>query len=134
MKPVAPLPPDVSVRPSRELLRSEAAVFARYLLGPESIISNDVLERYADGCETLFDASEAADDVAIVDFVRRHPWSLPCVDAAAALLSPQTLIRKKLLLLLAVLETTPAHVDSFTPVSRSRAGIGLRLFWWGGRN
>ena len=134
MKPVALLLPEASIHLSREALRSEAELFARYLLGPAAIISSDVLERYADGCLTLFDAPAAPDDVAVVDFVQRYPWALASVDAAAALLCPQTLIRKKLLLLLAVLETTPAHVDSFTSVSRSRAGIVLRLVWWAGRN
>ena len=134
MKPAALLLPDASIRPSRERLRTEGELLARYLLGPAASIESDLLERYADGCETLFDGLEGPGDVAVVDFVRRHPWALASVDAAAALLCPQTLIRKKLLLLLAVLETTPAHVDSFTPVPRSRAGILLRLVWWAGRN
>jgi hypothetical protein len=134
MKPVALLRPDSALRRSRQRLRTEGALFARYLVGPAASIENDLLERYADGCETLFDGSERPADVAVVEFVRRHPWALACVDAAAALFCPQTLIRKKLLLLLAVLETAPAHVGSFTSVPRSRAGIVLRLVWWAGRN
>lgn len=117
---------------SRDRLRGEAELFARYLLG-DAMVGHDVLERYADGCEALFGAAQAPKDVAVLDFGRRHPWSLPFLDAAAAVLCPETLLRKKLLLLLAVLEATTTHVESFTPAPRCRAAVLVRVAWWAGR-
>ena len=117
--------------PAARTTSDEPSLFAPYLLG-HAMVTDDVLERYAAGCEALFRGPQPPPDVATVDFVRRHPWSLPFIDAAAACVCPQTLLRKKLLLFLAVVEATPAQVESFTPTPRSRVGVLVRLAWWGG--
>jgi len=67
----------------------------------------------------------------MLEFVRRHPWSLPPLDATAALMDPQGLLRKKLFLMLAILETTTTHVDVFTPKPRAPWRALLQVAWLG---
>src|SRR5262249_18680953 len=91
----------------------------------------EALERYAAACPVVLGATASAEDRAMLRFVCRHPWSLPSLDAAAALLDPQALLRKKLFLMLAILETTTASIEVFTPLPRGRWIALLRLIWFG---
>jgi hypothetical protein len=105
--------------------RAEGAILGRYLLGREA--PPPALQRYAEGCARLFVDPPSPDDAALVAFAVRHPWSLPCLDAAAGLLRPRSLLRQKLILMLAVLETLPECADDFLPAARPPADVLVRL-------
>jgi hypothetical protein len=122
---------DGAGQPSGLELTEEGALLARYLLGGDEP-EPEAIERYAQACERLFGGPCEPGDLAVLRFVRRRRWSLPLLDAAAVF-EPHALIRRKLLLMLAILETMPAHLEHFTPhtcPARARwrllAGIGLR--------
>jgi hypothetical protein len=61
----------------------------------------------------------------VLDYALRHPWSIPMLDAGTALARGGSLFRKKLLVMMAILETTPEFVDRTEPRS---LGLG-RLAW-----
>ena len=86
-------------------LRTEAIVFGRYLVGEEP--AEELVERYCRANEKLF---PGADD-AVVAFARQHPWSVAMLDAGAGIADAGSLLRKKLLVMTAIVETTPALVD-----------------------
>jgi len=102
--------------------REEGLLLARYLLGREAPDAAPMAAaRYAEGCARLFaEPGAGAPDDALARFARRHHWSLPCLDAAAGLLTPRALLRQKLILMLAILETMPALADDFMPRPRPR--------------
>ncbi len=104
----------------------EGLLLARYLLRA-SDVPRDALERFETGCEALFGAGSNAEDLAFCRFVTRRPWSLPYLDAALGILKPQTLLRKKLFLMLAVLEAMPQNVAAFTPRPAPIAVVIARL-------
>ena len=116
-------------------LREEGVLLALYLLGGrEPPLA--ALERYESACATLFNAPHPPEDPAVLGFLRRHPWSLPFLDAAAALFHPHALLRKKLLLMLAILETmplstAPGGVDLFSPRPGPRVLVIAKLAFWG---
>ncbi len=89
-------------------LRSEAVVFGRYLVDREP--SEALIDRYARANERLFGAP-GHDDRVVLEFAVKHPWSLPMLDAAAGLTAAGSLLRKKLLVMTAIVETTPELVD-----------------------
>lgn len=93
---------------------SECDVHCRYLVG--SAPPEAVRRRYDDGVGRLFpDAlGPGADALA---FALRHPWALGPLDACAALFAPSSLLRHKLLFMLALLETTPELAGWFEPRS-----------------
>jgi hypothetical protein len=105
------------------VLRTEAIAFSRYLVGSEP--SSALIERYCQANAELFAGDVAPDDAALLDFARRHGWAIPMLDAAMAMTRPESLLRKKLLVMMAILETTPEHV------ARTEArSVGLpRLAW-----
>jgi len=114
--------------PSATAAREEGRLLARYLLGREDVPA-EAVERYEAACAALFGAPDAAGE-ATSRFVARCPWSLPFVDAAAGLLDPHSLLRKKLFLMLAILETIPELAPCFTPRSSSRFLVLLKLGSW----
>jgi len=100
-------------------LEREGALLARYLLGRRSAGASEVsAARYADACRRLFTEPAPPRDIALMRFACRHPLALPCLDAAAGLLLPRTLLRQKLILMLAILETMPELAESFLPAAK----------------
>jgi hypothetical protein len=103
------------------LLDGEADQLARYLVGRSA--PPELAARYRAANGAIWAGAPARREAALVDFVRRHPWSLPYLDAAAALVQPGGRLRGKVLVMAAVLETSPALAEEFLPrdVPRGRA-------------
>jgi hypothetical protein len=106
-------------------LEAEARLFTRYLLGREP--PDELVTRYRDASRALFYEPVDPREAAVADYARRHPWSLPFLEAASALLRPGSLLRNKVLMMSAILETSPAFADEFLPRNASLAAIVLRV-------
>jgi hypothetical protein len=104
---------------------AEAVLFARYLVGVDP--PGALVERYDRACATLFPDPPTRDDAAVLAFALRHPRSIPALDAACALLRPGALLRRKILVMTAVLETTPDGAATFLPRARSPIGLALTI-------
>jgi hypothetical protein len=106
-------------------LTTEARILGRYLLGrqPTAVLS----ARYAEADRTVGDRGPNALDRRILAFGLAWPWSLASLDAACALLRPQSLLREKLIRLAAVLEASPEFADEFLPASRGLPSTLLHL-------
>jgi hypothetical protein len=105
-------------------LRREAVAFTRYLVRTEP--SEALIARYCEANRTLFGAP-APDEARVLAFARRHAWAIPPLDASAGVLRPGSLLRKKLLVMMAILETTPEHAPRTEPRAASLPGLVLRL-------
>ena len=116
-------------QPSPALI-DEAALLARYVAGIEA--TPVVAVRYARACEVRLAAPPHPREAAVLAFARRHPWALPLLDAAAGLLRPQSLLRRKLILMLAIVETMPEHAAMFVSAPHGRARTIARVLWWSG--
>src|SRR5206468_10013985 len=106
-------------------LDTEARVFGRYLVG--RIPPRELVARYRDASRTLFVRAVSPADAAIVRFARRHPWSAGFLDAAEGLVHPGGLLRSKILVMSAILETSPAFADEFLPRSVHPLRLVARL-------
>ena len=100
-------------RVGRDELAVEARVFARYLVRAEP--APELVARYADAMAALFPEPPPPADAALVRFASERPWSVPFLDAAAGLIAPSSRLRAKILVMAAILETTPALADEFLP-------------------
>ncbi|CAN5402670.1 hypothetical protein BH10PAT3_BH10PAT3_4030 [soil metagenome] len=58
-------------------------------------------------------------DESLLFFVRKNAWSLPYIDAGLAFYRPDSEVRRRLFILLAILEATPEYVSFFIPKKRS---------------
>lgn len=110
---------------SDEARATEARVFARYLVGRTPAPVH--VARYVAASRTLFPDPLAAEDAAVLAWVRGHPWSLGALDAAAGLLRPGGALRNRVLLMAAVLETTPEFADHFLPRQLGPLALVLRV-------
>jgi hypothetical protein len=90
-------------------VEQEARLFGRYLLDRDP--ADELIRRYAAGSEVLFRDSAATDD--LLGFVLRHPRTLPFCDAAAGLMRRDSLLRKKILLMAAILEASVDNAEDF---------------------
>jgi hypothetical protein len=97
----------------------EARTFGRYVVGRE--IDQRVADLYARASREL--GCESHDRVA--QFALRHPWSIGALDAALALTASDAPLRKKLLLMAAILETQPEYCDAFLPRDRMAYGSAM---------
>lgn len=103
-------------------LRTEARVFGRYLVG--EVPSDALVERY---CAANHAIPAVQGDDEVVAYVRRHPWAVSLLDAAAGLTAGGSLLRKKLLVMTAILETTPELVAKTEPRAVGLPQLALRL-------
>lgn len=108
---------------------SEALVFGQYLIG--QTINDATVERYNRAIEKLnYQADEW--EQAIVEKAVRKPSLIPYYDAAMALRHRNALLRKKIFVMLAILETRPEYVDYFLSKEYPKSyflnviGIGVR--------
>jgi hypothetical protein len=115
--------------PHQNVTAREAELFARYLLDRDP--PPELIERYVDACTRVFIDSPSDSDAAVMDLVRRQPGALPYLDAAAGLLRPASLLRRKLLLMAAILEASPHYAREFLDVPPGRVRTLLLLFWYG---
>lgn len=106
-------------------LDDEARILSRYLIGRET--DSRAAARYAAGCSRIFASQEDPAEAAVVGFALRHPRTLPLLDAASGLLAPQSLLRRKLLLMLAVLEAAPEQASLFQARRRARAAVVMAV-------
>ncbi len=91
----------------------EGILYARYLVG--RVPPSGVLQRWAEARILLFDSPPDAADAALLSFVSRHAWSLGPLEAACAWLRPQSEMRRRLLVMAALLEAAPEGADDFLP-------------------
>jgi hypothetical protein len=106
-------------------LAREARFVGRYLVG--RVPGPDVVSRYMAASRRLFPEPHPPGDAEVVAFVRRHPWTLGLLDAASGLLRPSGVLRGKVLVMAAVLETSPDFADEFLPRVLSPLGLCVRV-------
>jgi hypothetical protein len=111
--------------PDEAMLDAEARVFSRYLVGATP--SPEIVARYREASRTLWPDGPGPRDAGRLAFVRRHPWSVGLLDAAAALLHPGGQLRCRILVASAILETTTTHADDFLPRTASTRVLLWRL-------
>lgn len=106
----------------QELIQ-ECRVITHYLTGQAP--PSDLIQRYQEANTTLLARINSPSDLAIVSFVGRNPWALPYLDAALAIVRRNSLLRYKILVMIAILEATPEFVHLFFPEPMSIP----RFFW-----
>jgi hypothetical protein len=105
--------------PLQRPLDAECRIFTRYLLGRDP--DDYVTARYA-AAHAEIAALAAVDsfDESLVAFARIGPVFTKITDSYASLFSPRAALRKKLVLLLAILETrSPFHQTIDAPIAGS---------------
>jgi hypothetical protein len=116
--------------PSRAALERECRSFTRYLVGCDP--SPYVIGKYCDAHVTRPVFHESPFDTRMVALARRHPATTLLADAYARFFAPRGALRKKLVLVLAILESAPPYfhaLDGPPPGRRvlQACRIGVRL-------
>jgi hypothetical protein len=94
------------------ILRKEARVFSRYLIGKEP--SNLSVQLYIKALQKL-DIPMSPRDQRKLSFILRFPFFISMIDGALAMVNPEHPIRKKLYVMSSILESDPACNNYFLP-------------------
>ncbi len=105
--------------------RDEALLFGRYLLG--STPDEPSLLLFERAMATLPMRLDAKDDN-LLRFMLAHPWSIGMIDAWLALTHPYALVRGKIFVMLAIVETQPRYAHLFLPRPRGVWYLGYLGF------
>jgi hypothetical protein len=91
-------------------VKEEAVLFAKYLgaKSPDHLLIN----RYYDGIK-LLSLNLSSKELKVLNNILKFQFLLPFADAGFALLNPNHLIRKRLLLMGALIETDKNYIDHF---------------------
>ena len=112
-------------------LAGDCKLITRYLLDRDP--TPELVERYRVAYRRILaDGRTGAEPEWL--WICRHPGALPFVDAAAALLDPQSALRKRVFLMAALLEATPAYSEFFLRASDRRVRLITGLAWQGLRS
>jgi hypothetical protein len=107
-------------------LRRECHVFCRFLIGREP--SRYVADKYVSGHASLPAAGVDVLDRALLACAGGAPWMTGVADSYAAVARRDALLRKKLVLLLAILENSPdTHLACDTAIASGRAAALSRI-------
>jgi hypothetical protein len=93
-------------------LDRECSVFCRYLIGqnPNEYVREKYREAHRSRSFSRYNRSKAADGF-LVKIARISPWSTQFIDVYSSCFERTSLVRKKLVLLLAILESAaPSHL------------------------
>ena len=97
-------------------VRAEAVAFGSYLTGASP--SEAEIRRYVAAVHSGRFPVEGR-DLRTLAFVARHPRILGLVDGGLGLRRPRSGVRVRILVMAAILEASPTHVDDFLPQRRS---------------
>jgi len=90
--------------------KMEASKITRYLLSTSLEEKEACL--YANAIKKM-DVSLDANERKIFEIMLSSNWKMAVIDAALALRNPQSVIRKRLFVMLSILETSPNYTDYF---------------------
>jgi len=113
----------------------EYPIFSRYLLGEPG--AERLRDHYEAAARRLAASAFSPRSAATIATVLANPNQLPYADAACGFLDPENTLRRRLIVLTAVLEASPEHTRHFLhqgenrpDVFRALAMIGLRSAWY----
>ena len=98
-------------------MRTEAITFGKYLLSGETPDEKSIALYEGAHQHKKIEAGEAAKK--LLAFAVNNRWALGAIDGALAFKNPDHVIRRKLLVMSAVLECRPQYADLFIPKKRS---------------
>lgn len=91
---------------------TEANILTEYLLGKGVSQKEEAL--YNDAMLQL-NIELTEEEQSVWEYMFRNKWTIPCIDGALALTEPNGNIRRKIFILLAILEASPEHAERFLP-------------------
>lgn len=97
-----------------DALEKQARIFTRYLVGRD--VSSQATQIY----RSAMSASKASKaDQKILDFMIKHPQSIGFIDAGLVFHDSTSEARRRLYIMLAILEASPEYCDLFLPKKRN---------------
>jgi len=109
-------------------LAREAAVFGRYLAGAPATATQ---ARHYAAAQVALPGSPSRFERVQLAFARMHPVLTRAADAYGRIAAPRSLLRHKLVLLLAILESSAPTHRAYAAAGSGAAGAFVRMSWAG---
>ena len=95
-----------------DFIRREANIFGRYILKKQP---NDYCIFLYEQAMQRLNISLDSKEKRILKFILKNIWSIGMIDASLAMFDRNSQIRKKIFVMLAILETSPDYCEYFIP-------------------
>jgi len=106
-------------------MREEAIVISRYLVGKQA--PEDLLTRYINANAAL-NLQLEDQERKVWEFCVKSPALVSLLDAGLSLSKPQSILRKKIYLMFAILESSVAFTEHFLPQQRDLLWLPYLFF------
>ena len=105
-----------------EQSRQEMSVYCRYLMGKDA--DEQSLNLFAQAVRHQ-EVKLSENEQKLLHFLLHQPWSVSCIDAALGLFKPHHVLRRRMIIAFAILETNPLYYDFFRPrvIDRSHLAV-----------
>lgn len=97
-------------------LTNEAKAFGHYVVGHQP--SQTIISLYKKAVSSP-DLAIDVTDQKLLAFVHRYPYLIGLIDAGLPFYKPYSEVRRRLYLILAIMEASPDHYNQFMPQKRS---------------
>jgi hypothetical protein len=101
----------------------EAKLFTNYLIKMRA--NQTTLSLYK---EAIGNGKLNKNDQKLLNFILKYPMSIGAIDAALVFYNPYSEIRRRLYIILAILEASPDYYDAFLPKKRNSLYIIFVLY------
>lgn len=120
-------------QPPITALDRECTAFTKYLI--QRTPNAYVLGKYRDAHATsivIRNLPRSSFDIILLGLAALHPWALALVDSYSSVLFRSSAVRKKMVLLIAILEScSPSYIYFDKPESKGLPAFVLKMFWQG---
>lgn len=87
-----------------------------YLVGSQP--SKKLIDRYVEAIKNS-SSQVSHKDQKLLTYLVRNPWSIGIIDAALPFYRPHSEVRRRIYVMLAILEASPSYTEKFLPVQRN---------------
>ncbi len=109
---------------------AEAKLISVYLAN--NSCSDDLAKRYLDAI-TIQDIRLSDTELKIWNWAIKSSFRLGAIDSGLALQNPKSQIRRKIFLMMAIMEASTAYCDAFIPKEKSKISVLFNISWLGVR-
>lgn len=107
-------------------MQQEAITFGKYLLSGETPDEKSIALYEAAHAHKKLNVPDA--EQKLLSFAVKNRWALGAIDGALAFKNPEHILRKKLLVMSAILESRPRYAELFLP--KKRNALYIFVFGW----
>ena len=97
--------------------KKEVSIIFEYLQG--NAVFNPLVNKLYSAAIDKPSNTISARDAKLLNMVQHHPWTLKFIDSGLAIIYPSSEVRRRVFIMISILESMPEYSEDFLPKERS---------------